>query len=168
MTSFYLFQQTVQQPVSMEGRVSIWENAFVLQAMKETNVKSVSSISVCLCHLLLVSMPEWQYVTCLRWAQSKGLTQQFGTLGVRCHMPPNKFPTQKFDSFLYHLTPCPALCSLVTRHGNNPEAISIQAVPCGRQMCCHAKLVGCIYFQTLRQITLKQIKFELSPLKGLL
>ncbi|KAL9853833.1 wnt inhibitory factor 1 isoform 2-T2 [Geothlypis trichas] len=38
-------QQTVQQPVSMEGRVSIWENAFVLQAMRETNVKLVNAIN---------------------------------------------------------------------------------------------------------------------------
>lgn len=45
----------------MEGRVSIWENAFVLRAMKETNVKLVSSIlCACFhaCQLLVVSMTE--------------------------------------------------------------------------------------------------------------
>lgn len=35
----------------MEEHASTWENAFVLQAMKETNVKLVSSISMCLLSL---------------------------------------------------------------------------------------------------------------------
>lgn len=52
---FYLFQQIVQQTVSMEERVFTWENAFALQAMKETNVKLVSSISVCLLSLTSTS-----------------------------------------------------------------------------------------------------------------
>jgi len=51
----------------MEERVSIWENAFVLRAMKETNVKLVSSISVCLFSLTSVysSAGVWMMKCCL-------------------------------------------------------------------------------------------------------
>lgn len=44
-TASTVTKQTVQQPVSMEERVSIWENAFVLRDSKETNVNSVNAIS---------------------------------------------------------------------------------------------------------------------------
>ncbi|KAJ7418884.1 hypothetical protein WISP_57127 [Willisornis vidua] len=44
-TGLIVRKQIVQQPVSMEAHVSIWENAFVLRAMRETSVKSVNAIS---------------------------------------------------------------------------------------------------------------------------
>lgn len=65
----YLFQQTAQQPVSMEERVSIWENAFVLRDLKATNVKSVSSTSMCFffTSTYSVSVSKRYSVTWLCW-----------------------------------------------------------------------------------------------------
>lgn len=151
----------------MEERVSTWENAFVLRAMKETNVKLVSSISVCLLSLTStyshVSVWMMKCYLLLLGSQQGSHMADWGPWRVRCRMPSNEFPTDKFDSLLDHLIPYLVLFLLVTGLGNNPQAVSMQVILCGRQMCCCAKPMWSSCFQKLQQFVLVHSRLGLSP-----
>lgn len=149
----------------MEARVSIWENAFVLQAMKETNVKLVSSISVCLLSFTSAfsSVSAWT-VTCdlpLLGSQRGSHTAVWDPQSQTPHASRQvSYLEVWFIAGPSHPLPCSVFMG--TRLGNNPQAVCMQVIPCGRQMCCHAKPVGGIYFQTLWQITLGHSRLGLS------
>lgn len=105
---------------------------------------------------------------------SAGLTARVshGRLGpqrVRCHMPPNEFPTGNFDSLLDHLIPYLVFFLLVTGLGNDHQAVSMQAILWQTdgllcQACAEQRFSNVTAIRTWAQ----QNRFEPTPLKGLL
>lgn len=154
----------------MEEHASTWENAFVLQAMKETNVKLVSSISMCLLSLTSAysGVSVWMMKRCLPLQGSQRGSHTAGwALGESDVTCLQTSLLLMFDSLLYHLIPYLALFLLVTGLGKNPQALSVQAILWQMHvLLCQACVEQLFSNVTAIRSCVEQIRFDPTPLKG--